>query len=101
MKDAHVAELPGGAIIHDNCVEHRRKSYVCETGKSMKAVGLAVSQTGNCRNIAITLIDWTVRPIVNERYGCLHQPSNDAHPGVDCSSSAPCPSAFVFALGDS
>ena len=57
MKDAHVAELPGGAIIHDNCVEHRRKSYVCETGKSMKAVGLAVSQTGNCRNIAITLID--------------------------------------------
>jgi hypothetical protein len=55
MKDARVAELPGGAIIHDNCVEHRRKSYVCETGKSMKAVGLAVSQTGNCRNIPITL----------------------------------------------
>lgn len=33
------------------------ESYVCETGKSMKAVVLAATQKGCLRNIAITLID--------------------------------------------
>jgi hypothetical protein len=33
------------------------ESYVCETGKSMKAVVLAATQKGCWRNIAITLID--------------------------------------------
>jgi hypothetical protein len=36
------------------------KSYVCETGKSMKAVELTIWQRGWWRKIAITLIetDW-------------------------------------------
>jgi hypothetical protein len=33
------------------------KSYVCETGKSMNAMGLAVAQEDGWRYIAITLID--------------------------------------------
>jgi hypothetical protein len=33
------------------------ESYVCETGKSMKAVELAVAQKDGWRKIAITLID--------------------------------------------
>jgi hypothetical protein len=36
------------------------KSYVCETGKSIKAVELAVSQKGCWRKIAISLIDQIV-----------------------------------------
>ena len=35
----------------------RGESYVGETGKSMKAVDLALSQEGCCCKIAITLID--------------------------------------------
>src|SRR5271157_1562097 len=33
------------------------KSYVCETGKSMKAVELGAPQQDGCCNIAIALID--------------------------------------------
>jgi len=31
------------------------ESYVCETGKSMKGMGLAVAQEDRWRNIAVTL----------------------------------------------
>jgi hypothetical protein len=35
------------------------KSYVCETGKSMKAVEMAVAQEGSWRKIAIApTADW-------------------------------------------
>jgi hypothetical protein len=32
--------------VRDGLADHWRESYVCETGKSMKAVELAVSQKG-------------------------------------------------------
>jgi hypothetical protein len=41
----------------------RGESYVGETGKSIKAVELAVSQEGCCRNIPIALIDRVVSAI--------------------------------------
>jgi hypothetical protein len=34
------------AVVRDGLAEHWRESYVCETGKSMKGVGLARSQKG-------------------------------------------------------
>ena len=37
------------------------ESYVCETGKSMKAVELTATQWDGCCNIAITLVDPTER----------------------------------------
>jgi hypothetical protein len=43
--------------VRDGLADHWRESYVCETGKSMKAVELAESQKGCWRNIAFALID--------------------------------------------
>ena len=42
------AELFDDAVVRDGLVDHWRESYVCETGKSMKAMGLAVAQEVNC-----------------------------------------------------
>ena len=43
VDDAHpaAAELLDDAIVRDGLVDHWRESYVCETGKSMKAMELA------------------------------------------------------------
>jgi hypothetical protein len=43
--------------MRDGSPDHWRESYVCETGKSMKAMELAVAQEDNCRKIAIALIN--------------------------------------------
>src|SRR5216683_591699 len=47
--------LLNDAVVRDGLADHWRESYVCETGKSMKAVELAVSQKDCWRNIAITV----------------------------------------------
>jgi hypothetical protein len=55
---ATAAELLDDAVVRDGLTDHwRRKSYVCETGKSMKGVELAVSEKNYWRKIAITLTD--------------------------------------------
>jgi hypothetical protein len=42
--------------VRDGLVDHWRESYVCETGKSMKAMELAVAQEDCCCNIPIALM---------------------------------------------
>ena len=42
---AAAAELLDNAIVRDGLANHSRESYVCETGKSMKAVELVDSET--------------------------------------------------------
>src|ERR1019366_1742628 len=57
IDDAHPAatEFLDDAVVRDDLAEHRGKSYVGETGKSMKAVELSVCQKDRWRNIAISL----------------------------------------------
>jgi hypothetical protein len=54
---AAAAKFFDNAVVRDGLVAHWRESYVCETGKSMKAMELAVCQKDCWRNIAISLID--------------------------------------------
>src|SRR5713101_744216 len=48
VDDTHApaVQLLDDAVVRDGLADHWRESYVCETGKSMKAVDLAVSQKG-------------------------------------------------------
>ena len=48
VDDTHptTAQLLDDAVVRNGVADHWRGSYVCETGKSMKAVELAVSQKG-------------------------------------------------------
>src|SRR6202049_4716408 len=48
VDDTHApaAQLLDDAVVRDGLADHWRESYVCETGKSMKAVELALSQKG-------------------------------------------------------
>jgi hypothetical protein len=43
--------------VRNGLPDHWRESYVCETGKSMKAMELVVAQEDCCCNISIALID--------------------------------------------
>ena len=46
---AHAAaQLLDDAVVRDGLADHWRESYVWETGKSMKAMGLAVSGMDCC-----------------------------------------------------
>jgi hypothetical protein len=49
--------------VRDGLVAHWRESYVCKTGKSMKAMELAVCQKDCWRNIAISLTDFHPRKV--------------------------------------
>ena len=49
------AEFLHDPVMRDGLSDHWRESYVCETGKSMKAVELAVCQSSRWRNIPHTL----------------------------------------------
>jgi len=53
------------AVVRDGLADHWRESYVCEAGKSMKAVELAVARKDSCCNISKSLIDLEC-PILNE-----------------------------------
>src|ERR1039458_1780753 len=59
VDDAHPAttELLDDAVVREELPKHWRESYLCETGKSMKGLELAVAQEDCCCNISITLID--------------------------------------------
>jgi len=46
-------QLLDNAVVRNGLADHWRESYVCETGKSMKAVELAVCQSSRWRNIPI------------------------------------------------
>jgi hypothetical protein len=67
IDDTHPAatELLYAAVVRDGLSDHWRESYICETGKSMKAAELGAPQQDSWRNISITLIDPN-RPILNE-----------------------------------
>ena len=53
--------VPSWAIVRDSLADHWRESYVCRTGKSMKALELAVACKNGCCKIAISLINpWAV-----------------------------------------
>src|SRR3984893_10714528 len=66
---AATAQLLDDAVMRDGLPDHWRESYVCETGKSMKAVELAVSQKG-WRKINITLAG-AYRLIITTIASCL------------------------------
>src|SRR3984893_19532498 len=53
VDDTHApaAQLLDDAVVRDGLADHWRESYVCETGKSMKAVKLRAHR-GCCRKIA-------------------------------------------------
>ena len=57
LAHAAASELFYDAVVRDGLSDHWRESYVCETGKSMKAMQLAVPRKGCCCKIAVTLID--------------------------------------------
>jgi hypothetical protein len=47
--DTHsAAELFDDAVVRDGLADHWRESYVGETGKSIKAMGLLVAQQVSC-----------------------------------------------------
>src|ERR1019366_3105727 len=48
-------DLLDDAVVRDGSPDHCRESYVCETGKSMKAMELAVAQEDYYCNIPIAL----------------------------------------------
>jgi hypothetical protein len=51
------AQLLDDAVMRDGLADHWRESYVCETGKSMKAVELALPPNDCCCKIPVTLND--------------------------------------------
>jgi hypothetical protein len=57
------AELLDNAVVRDGSPDHWRESYVCETGKSMKAGEIAASQKGRWRNIAIAQVCAFLSPV--------------------------------------
>ena len=47
VEHAHsAAKFHDNAVVPDGLADHWRESYVCETGKSMKALGLAAASEG-------------------------------------------------------
>ena len=48
-------ELSDDPIVRDDLADHWRESYVCKTGKSMKAMELAVSPRSCCCKIALSV----------------------------------------------
>ncbi len=45
---ATAAELLDDSVVRDGLTDHWRESYVCKTGKSMKAGKIVASQKGSC-----------------------------------------------------
>jgi hypothetical protein len=51
------AQLLDDAVVRNGLANHCRESYVCETGKSMKAEELAYLKRGCCCNVALSRIE--------------------------------------------